>query len=494
MVAIDSNVLFLALPGITVDLGASGFDQLWVADIYTLFVGSLVIVAGAIGDRIGRRRLLRWGCTGFLVASLIAAAAPSPGWLITARALQGVAGATLMPSTLALIGQLFADDHQRTKAISLWGTCAFGCSALGPVVGGVMLGHLWWGSVFLISIPPCLTVLLLGGRLLPEDVPAASAPQIDPPSVLLLVGAIAPLLLACKTMLPSVDAPAWAATALLAAGLLLGTLFVRRQLTIEEPLLDIALLARAAIAATVVALVLSGICLAGLALWATQYLQSGLGLSPLAAAAAFTPMGLSMAASTMLAPRAARWVPPTTAVPLGLALSAVGGLLLTAASSALGIMTTLSIVAIGCGPLFAFGIARVIAAAPIDRAGRAAGLSETCNYLGSTLGVALLGSVGGWLYTHSLHGALSGLPEQQTDDAVQGLPAGRSLALSLSQPGLQRSVTHAGADALHGLGILVCLLFLIAAAATAWAHPRTKLGSHARDRHCQGSGPHPAVG
>jgi DHA2 family multidrug resistance protein-like MFS transporter len=198
MVAIDINILFLALPAITVDLRASALDQLWIADIYTLFVGALVIVAGALGDRIGRRRLLMWGCAGFLIASLLTAFAPSPAWLIVARGLQGIAGATLMPSALALIGQLFADDKQRTKAISLWATCQFGCAALGPVVGGVVLSHLWWGSVFLIAVLPCLAVLLLGRRLLPGHAAAAAAPRIDTASVLLLIGAMTSLLLASK--------------------------------------------------------------------------------------------------------------------------------------------------------------------------------------------------------------------------------------------------------------------------------------------------------
>lgn len=331
-----------------------------------------------------------------------------------------------------------------------------------------MLSHLWWGSLFLIAVLPCLAVLLLGRRLLPEHAAAAAAPRIDTASVLLLIGTMTSLLLACNTMLPSVDAPAGVKIGLLAAGLVLGTLFIRRQLVIEAPLLDLGLLTRPAIGTTVAALVLTAICLAGLGLWVTQYLQSGLGLSPLHAAAVFAPMGLGIAASTMLAPALTRWVTPAIAVPLGLVVAAAGSLLLITASSAWGVMAAVTISAAGCGPLFAFGITRVVTCAPVDRAGRAAGLSETCNYLGGALGIALLGTIGGWAYAHSLDSKLGRLTSEQASAAQESLAAGRSTAKSLSDADLLHAVTGAGAAALHGFGVLVPALFLAAAAATAW--------------------------
>ncbi|MFC6930107.1 MFS transporter [Actinomadura yumaensis] len=162
LVALDVNVLFLALPELSADLGTSGVQQLWITDVYGFMVAGLVITMGTLGDRIGRRRLLLAGGAAFAAASAAAAYATSPAMLIGARTLLGVAGATLMPSTLALITNMFRDARQRGSAIAVWATCQFAGAALGPVVGGVLLERFWWGSVFLMAVP-VMAVLLVAG-------------------------------------------------------------------------------------------------------------------------------------------------------------------------------------------------------------------------------------------------------------------------------------------------------------------------------------------
>jgi MFS transporter, DHA2 family, multidrug resistance protein len=389
VVAVDINVLFLALPALTADLGVSAVGQLWIIDVYGLVVGVLAIVAGAVGDRIGRRRLLLLGTAGFLVGSVLAAFAPSATVLILARVVQGLAGATLMPSTLALITELFTEERARQKAVAAWATCTFASASFGPVVGGVILHFFWWGSVFLVAA--------LGPRMLPEHVDPTHAPRIDGIGAGQLVAALACLFTAIKALIPGSAIPPGLAVTAIAVAAVLGLWFVRRQLRIPAPLLDLRLLRLPAVVVTVASLVLAAVALAGTGLWATQYLQLALGLSPLVAAFAFAPMALGIAAGTSLAPTLANRVPARLLVPAGLALSAAGSLLLVLVGpghSLAPLVAAYTITGFGCGPLFAFGTHRVVSSAPARAAGRAAALAETGNHLGSAVGLAALGTVG----------------------------------------------------------------------------------------------------
>ncbi len=191
LLALDISVLFLALPELSADLGADRTEQLWITDIYGFMVAGLLVTMGTLGDRIGRRRLLLAGAAAFAAASVLAAYASSPEMLIAARALLGVAGATLGPSTLALISSLFADPAQRGQAIALWFSCFLAGGALGPLVGGVLLELFWWGSVVLVGVPVMALLLVLGPRLLPED-RAPDAGRLDPASVALALAAMLP--------------------------------------------------------------------------------------------------------------------------------------------------------------------------------------------------------------------------------------------------------------------------------------------------------------
>jgi DHA2 family multidrug resistance protein-like MFS transporter len=406
LVALDMTALFLALPRLSADLGASGVQQLWISDSYGFLVAGFVITMGTLGDRIGRRKLLLIGATGFLAMSLVGAFATSPGMLIAARALQGVAGATLMPSTLALISNMFRDERQRGKAIAAWASCQFAGGALGPVVAGLLLQHFWWGSVFLMAVPMMGLLLVLGPIALPEF-RNPDAGRIDPVSVALSLVAILPMVYGLKELTVDGTRSVVVPLAAIGFGVAVGVVFVRRQLRLAAPLLDLRLLRSPRFSAVLIGLVLAGIAMAGCGLLVTQFLQNVLGLGPLAAAILFCPMGIGVALGTMTAPLLARRLAAHTAITGGLCVSVLGCLAIALAHGAATlplVIVGITVLALGTGPLFALGTGLVVGSVPPERAGSAASLSETSNYLGGSLGIAVLGAVGAAVYRLDLAG------------------------------------------------------------------------------------------
>jgi len=246
LVALDIGALFLALPHLSSDLQATSAQQLWITDSYGFMLAGFLITMGTLGDRIGRRRLLLIGAVAFTVASVLAAYSTSAEMLIVSRGLLGVAGATLSPSTLALISNMFRDDRQRGMAISLWATCQFGGAALGPVIGGLMLASFWWGSVFLLGVPVMVLLLICAPALLPEY-RNPEAGRVDLASVALSLAAIVPAVYGIKELAASdADTPAVAIGAVV-GGVIVGVVFARRQLTLADPLLDLRLFDQPAI-------------------------------------------------------------------------------------------------------------------------------------------------------------------------------------------------------------------------------------------------------
>ncbi|WP_327681827.1 MFS transporter [Kitasatospora sp. NBC_00458] len=434
IVAMDTTALLLALPRLSADLGATDVQQLWISDGYGLAVAGLVITMGTLGDRIGRRRLLTAGAAAFAVLSVAAALATDPLTLIVARALLGAAGATLAPSTLALITGMFHDERQRGKAVAVWATCQFTGGALGPVLAGLLLRYFWWGSVFLAAVPAMALLVLAGPVLLPESRGERTG-RLDLPGVGLSLAAVLLTLHGAKQLaVGSVSGGGASAgpVAALVLGAALGLLFVRRQLRVEAPLLDLRLLRNRPFTAVLVALVLAGFAMAGTGLLVTQYLQGVLDFSPVASALLFAPMGLGVAVGTMTAPALARRMRQTTAIAAGLAVSALGGLLLTAADSGRPgglplVMAGIAVLALGTGPLFALGTGLVIGSVPPERAGSAASMSETGNYLGGSLGFALLGAVAAVVYRSRTDGTPDSLAAAVA--AARDLPADRGAEL-----------------------------------------------------------------
>ncbi|HEY1642009.1 MAG TPA: MFS transporter [Streptosporangiaceae bacterium] len=461
LVAMDLTALFLALPRLSSDLGASSVEQLWISDSYGFLVAGFVITMGTLGDRIGRRRLLLTGAAAFAVLSVAGAYSTSPQMLIAVRALLGIAGATLMPSTLALISNMFRDGRQRGQAISVWATCQFAGGALGPVLAGFLLGHFWWGSVFLVAVPAMGLLLLAAPALLPEY-RNPDAGRLDITSAGLSLAAVLPVVYGLKQLTIGGGQGTAIPVVSVAVGLLAGVIFVRRQFRLDAPLLNLRLLASRPFTAILVALVFAGVAMAGIGLLVTQYLQSVLGLSPFASAVLFAPMGLGVAVGTMSTPALARRVRPARAIAGGLALSAAGCVLLALAGSGHGlplVMTGIAVLALGTGPLFALGTGLVIGSVPPERAGSAASMSEMSNYIGGALGIAALGVISASIYRSQMaHLVAAGAPAAagqtlaSATAASQQLPAPQAAALL-------HAAHAATTSGLNAAGVVAAVIF-----------------------------------
>ena len=390
------------------------------------------------------------GGAAFAVLSVVAAFAVSPLMLIVARALLGVAGATLAPSTLALITNMFRDQRQRGLAIAIWATCQFTGGALGPVLAGFLLQYFWWGSVFLVAVPAMVLLLLAGPVLLPEF-RSGQAGRLDLAGVGLSLVAVLLMVYGIKQL--TVEGVSVVPAVALVAGTAIGFLFVRRQLRLETPLLDLRLLRNRPFTAVLIALVFAGIAMAGTGLLVTQYLQSVLGFSPVASALLFAPMGLGTAVGTMAAPALTRWMKQTTAIAGGLVGSALGGLLLVGVGGASAlplVMIGITVLALGTGPLFALGTGLVVGSVPPERAGSAASMSETGNYFGGSLGFALLGVVAAVVYRSGVDG---------TSDSLAGAVAASRHLPADQGAELLHTAREAFTAGLHVTGVIAAVIF-----------------------------------
>lgn len=393
LVSMDMSVLFLTLPTLTTDLDPTAAQQLWILDIYGFLIAGLLITMGNLGDRIGRRRILLVGATLFGIASVLAAFAPNAVVLIAARALMGVGGATLLPSSLALISSLFPNERQRATAIGVWTAFFAGGSAVGPIIGGVLLHHFWWGSVFLINVPVLLVLLVFGRLLLPEHRSTTLGP-LDLPSVVLSIGGILPLVYSVKHAAEyGVDVEA---LLIAVAGAILLTLFIRRQRHLSEPLLDLRLFGSGQFSIAVGSSTTAMMSLAALSYLSSIYLQSVTGRDPLTAALFSIPMAVAVFAFAMSGSAVGRLLGVRRAFVLALALAAVGNTMLLGVGIDEGVgwyMAGSAVAGIGYGVVFTLVSEVAVSSVPPERAGSAVGVSETSFELGNALGLALLGSL-----------------------------------------------------------------------------------------------------
>jgi DHA2 family multidrug resistance protein-like MFS transporter len=399
--AMDLTVLNLALPELSADLRPSGAEQLWIVDVYGFMVAGLLITMGSLGDRIGRRRLLLIGAAGFGAASVLAALATSAGMLIAARALLGVAGATVAPSTLSLITTLFTDARQRTFAVGIWITSYSVGAAIGPLAGGALLERFWWGSVFLIGLPVSALLLVAGPRLLPEYRDPAGG-RLDLVSAAQSVAAVLAVVYGVKR---GFDRPGLAA---IAAGLVVGAAFVRRQRRLDDPLLDLALLRGRRFRAVMGANLLGFLALFGMDLLIAQYLQSVLGLSPWDAGLWSLPSALAFIAGALVTARLS--VKPATAMVGGLLVAVAGFAAVALAGGLYGVVAGSFVFSLGLAPLFTLAADLMSSSAPPERAGAASALNETSSELGGALGIALLGSLAAAIFGPGTIGAAAADP------------------------------------------------------------------------------------
>ncbi|NRQ30286.1 MFS transporter [Nonomuraea sp. NN258] len=426
LISVDLHVLSYALPFISADLAPSGAQLLWIIDIYPFMLAGLLLPMGTLGDRIGRRRLLMAGAAAFGAASAVAAFSPSADLLIATRALLGVGGATLMPSTLSLIRNMFHDDGQRRTAIAIWTGAFAGGAMLGPLMGGALLEHFWWGSVFLVNLPVMALLLVLAPLLLPESRDPRQS-RFDLLSVALSLGAILPTIYGIQHL--AQDGLGWPPAMAIVIGLALGVAFVRRQRALADPMLDVRLFGSRAFTAAISANTLGVFAMVGSSLFTTQYLQMVMGARPLIAGLYALPSAGTAMLAAGLAPVLVRRIRPGLVVCVGLLVGAAGfallsGLDVTGQSGLLiaGIM----LMAGGVTLVLTVSSDLIIATAPPERSGSVAGLSQVATEFGGALGISLLGSIGTAVYRSHLGD--TGAPAAALDTLGGALESARHLA------------------------------------------------------------------
>ncbi|WP_369262457.1 MFS transporter [Streptomyces sp. R35] len=460
LVSMDVSVLYFAIPAISADLEPSGTQQLWIFDIYAFVLAGLLMTMGSLGDRIGRRKLLLFGAAAFGTASVIAAYANSAETLIAARALLGIGGATLMPSTMAIIRTMFTDPGQRAKAIGMWSGVMTGGIALGSVMSGVLVEYFWWGSVFLVNLPAMVLLLVLGPILLPESKNPEPG-RFDLLSVPLSMAAVLPVIYGIK----EIPSEGWNVRYVVSitVGLVFAVLFVHRQRTAKSPLISPALFRGHGFAPAVVLNLIASFGMLGSAYFTTQYLQSVLGKSSMEAALwALLPTVLVGVAAPVAAQLVQKGVHRAYVVSGGFVTAACGyGLLALAGTDSMWlVLAGAGVLASGIVTVMSQMMDLALGTVPVGNAGAASSLLETGAEFGGALGMAVLGSIGTAVYRHDIP---SGAP------AAAHETLGGALAVAHQLPGdagqaLATAAREAFTSGMQAAAVAGVILLLAAAA------------------------------
>ena len=430
----DLTVLHLAVPAISRELHPSSAQLLWIVDIYGFMVAGFLVTMGTLGDRIGRRKLLLTGAAAFGALSIVASLSTSAEMLIVSRALLGIAGATLAPSTLSLIFSMFKHPDQRSRAIAVWISAFSAGSAVGPVLGGIALEHFWWGSVFLLAVPVMALLLILGPIVLPEY-RDEHAGRLDLTSAGLSLVAVLSIIFGFKQI--AQDGVGIVPLGTIALGLAVGAAFVRRQLHLADPIVDLSLFRIPSFSASLAVNLLAIFVAVGYFRFVAQYLQLVLGLHPFEAGLWSVPSAIGFIVGSQAAPRLVSLARPAYVIGAGLALAAVGLAVLTQVGATAGLPVVVAssvVISLGLAPVFGLTTELIVGSAPTERAGAASGISETSSELGGALGISILGSIGIALYRSGVsHGLPSGVPPEAASVARDTL--GGAVAVAGTLPG-----------------------------------------------------------
>jgi DHA2 family multidrug resistance protein-like MFS transporter len=479
LIAMDMTVLHLAVPALTASLNPTSDQLLWIVDIYGFFIAGSLITMGTLGDRIGRRKLLMIGGGCFGAASVLAAFSYTPEILIFARGVLGIAGATLMPSTLSLIRSMFHNDKERSFAIAAWMTTFMVGTAAGPLLGGLVLSYFWWGAVFLLNVPVMGLLLIVAPILLPEH-KAKSFGRLDLFSAALSLGSVLAIIYGVKV----VAAYGFGSDALsaLVFGLLGAWVFIRRQRKLADPLLDLDLLKQKTIALPIV--IQTAVIFAGMAyfLFLSQALQLVIGLTPIQAGLSMLPATVAGIVGSMGAPVLMGRFKPGQVMTGALILTAAGFGMLSWPGSVVSLYVLVAgatIFSLGITPVAMICTDMVVASAPSDRAGSAAAMSETSAELGGALGIAILGSVGTAIYRDVMIEAVPTGIGNEAADAIRSTLGGAVNALHDLPAAISSDILPlaraAFTDGLQVISIICTILMVLSAIGTLFA---------LRDVHC----------
>ncbi|GAB3846774.1 MFS transporter [Micromonospora andamanensis] len=476
MISTDLTVLFFALPTLSADLDPTATQALWIVHVYGFLIAGFLVTMGRLGDRLGPRRLLLTGSAVFAALCAVAAFSVSAEMLIALRALLGIAGATLMPSLFSLLRVMFRDDRQRRLAIAIMFSAFSVGGAIGPLLGGMLLEFFWWGSVFLVNVPSMLLFLLLGGKLLPERRERSQA-GLDATSVALSVTGILAMVYGLQELAAGQETgtgSVWPNLAIVAGGILVLTVFVRRQRRLTNPLFDLSLLANRRMAVSLVTLLIVGVGVVGMFYLFTQHLQWVIGLSPLRAGLWTLPFVAVNISGALLAPVLTARIPAATVVAGGLAVAALGAALVVVTGTGAPLpllVAAISVTGLGHGAAIALVSDLIISSAPAGQTGSAAAAQEVSGELGTALGVAAGGAIGMVVYRTSLSGTLPPeLPQTAARSATSTIHQGLATAeqFSAQSPALLSAVRDAVAHGLQAYaGVSTILAALAAALVTA---------------------------
>jgi MFS transporter, DHA2 family, methylenomycin A resistance protein len=412
----NANLIAVALPPLSADLGASGTQQQWIVDAYVLVFAALLVAGGVLGDRYGRRRALLAGLALFALGSLVCALAPSPAAVIAARVVQGLGPPLILPASLAILAAASPEPRRRARAIGLWGAGSGVGVAVGPLLGGVLVSGLGWRWAFLFNVPAALALAAAALALVPRDRPAAAAYRFDVAGALLVTLGLAALVFG----IIEGRERGWASAEVLgsfAAAIALGAAFVRSERRHPEPLVDLGLLGRRAFALANLAGATMLFALLGTTVYLSAFLQDIRGLSALATGAALLPLGAAVAVVAPAAGRLSDRVPARALLAGGLACAAAGALLLARVDAGTGpgaLWPGLLLLGAGVGAALPAATATALAAVPRARTGMASAIHNATRQVGATLGVAVLGTI---VLAHG--------------DVAEGLPAAMRVAAAV---------------------------------------------------------------
>lgn len=478
VITMDMTILNIALPEMAAELHPSSNQQLWIIDVYSLVLAGLLVSVAALADRWGRRRMLLLGYAFFAVASLLVLFADSAETVIAIRALLGVGGAMIMPTTLSLIRVTFTDPGERATALSIWAAISGLGAVIGPLVGGFLLEHFSWHSAFLVNVPLMVLGIVAGLLLLPESRVANPGRWDVAAAVASLVGMSA-LIWALKQFGKEADLAvpaAWIALAIAAVAL---TWFAARSLRSDHPLLDLHLFRRRTFSAGIIAALGATFSMIAALLLVAQWLQLVRGASPIEAGLQLMPIAVAGALTALAAPPLSRLIGSRAVLAIGLALAGAGLLQIGLSGDGLGLLEmsiALALVGAGMGAL-AIGSTMIMSSVPPEKAGNAGALEETSYELGATLGVTILGSISALIFRAGLTAdeafeGLRRLDPTLAGEADESLGAAMAIARETGSSDLAARAGEAFTDSLQTAGLAGGVLMFAVAAVVFWLTPK----------------------